>query len=144
MIKSILVVCVGNICRSPLGATLIKYNTANIKVSSAGIAALVGKSADKNIVDISAKRGLDLKGHVAVQITRDLCLLHDLILVMEKKQIDFITKFSPESRGKVMLFGHWDKEIEIPDPYRKSRDFAETVFLLLEKSSFKWSQVLNK
>ncbi|WP_444859833.1 arsenate reductase/protein-tyrosine-phosphatase family protein, partial [Escherichia coli] len=41
---------------------------------------------------------------------------------------------APEMRGKVMLFGHWDNECEIPDPYRKSRETFAAVYALLERS----------
>ncbi len=45
-------------------------------------------------------------------------------------------------RGKVMLFGHWDNECEIPDPYRKAgRRLA--VYALLERSARQWAQALN-
>ena len=49
----------------------------------------------------------------------------------------------PEMRGKVMLFGHWDSEREIPDPYRKSRDVFDAVYALLERSAHQWAQALN-
>lgn len=46
-------------------------------------------------------------------------------------------------RGKVMLFGHWDNECEIPDPYRKSRETFTAVYALLERSARQWAQALN-
>ena len=42
-----------------------------------------------------------------------------------------------------MLFGHWDAEREIPDPYRKSRDAFEAVYDLLDLSAQKWANALN-
>ena len=48
-----------------------------------------------------------------------------------------------EMRGKVMLFGHWDGEREIPDPYRKSREAFEAVYTLLDQSARQWAQALK-
>jgi protein-tyrosine phosphatase len=51
-----------------------------------------------------------------------MCREYDLILTMEKRHIHALCDIAPEMRGKVMLFGHWDNEREIPDPYRKSHE----------------------
>ncbi len=51
-----------------------------------------------------------------------MCRQYDLILVMEKRHIASLCEIAPEMRGKVVLFGHWDNEREIPDPFRKSRE----------------------
>ncbi len=63
---------------------------------------------------------LFLEGHCAAT-SCCLCRNYDLILTMEKRHIERLCEMAPEMRGKVMLFGHWDNECEIPDPYRKSR-----------------------
>lgn len=55
---------------------------------------------------------------------------YDLILTMEKRHIERLCAgMAPEMRGKVMLFGHWDNECEIPDPYRKNRTFCSGVHI---------------
>ncbi len=62
-----------------------------------------------------------------------VCREYDLILTMERLVIAALCDIAPEMRGKVMLFGHWDGEREIPDPYHKSRDaFEAAVYTLLE------------
>ena len=68
---------------------------------------------------------------------------YDLILTMEKRHIERLCEMAPEMRGKVMLFGHWDNECEIPDPYRKSRETFAAVYTLLERSARQWAQALN-
>ncbi|CST09375.1 tyrosine phosphatase [Shigella sonnei] len=62
---------------------------------------------------------------------------------MEKRHIERLCEMAPEMRGKVMLFGHWDNECEIPDPYRKSRETFAAVYTLLERSARQWAQALN-
>lgn len=143
MFNSILVVCVGNICRSPTGEALLKQLLKEKKIASAGISALVGKSADRTAKIIANEHGVSLDTHVARQFTAELSKEYDLILVMEKAHIESICRVLPEVRGKVMLFGHWNDRKEIPDPYRQSREAFEHVYTLLEDSAHKWGQALN-
>ncbi len=143
MFDSILVVCVGNICRSPTGEYLLKNLLPNKKISSAGLGALVGKSADLTASDIAQQHGISLKGHQGKQLTVSMCREYDLILVMEKGHIDAVCRLSPEVRGKTMLFGHWLGHREIADPYRQSREAFEFVYRLLDESAQKWASALS-
>ncbi|MCA5918285.1 protein tyrosine phosphatase [Pectobacterium brasiliense] len=144
MFDSILVVCVGNICRSPTGERLLKQALPTKKISSAGLGALVGKSADATAADVANQHNLSLDGHEAQQLTSALCRQYDLILVMEKGHIDGVCRIAPEVRGKTMLFGRWLNQQEIADPYRKSREAFEFVYLQLEQSAQKWVQALSR
>ncbi|KGA42907.1 protein tyrosine phosphatase [Pectobacterium odoriferum] len=144
MFDSILVVCVGNICRSPTGERLLKQALPTKKIASAGLGALVGKPADETATDVANQHNLSLEGHEAQQLTSALCRQYDLILVMEKEHIDGVCRIVPEVRGKTMLYGHWLNQQEIADPYRKSREAFEFVYLQLEQSAQKWAQVLSR
>ncbi|WP_312055480.1 protein tyrosine phosphatase [Pantoea brenneri] len=144
MITSVLVVCVGNICRSPTGERLFKRALPNTQVSSAGLGALVGRPADQTASDVAAAHGLSLEGHQAQQLTAEMCRNVDLILVMEKRQIEQVNRIDPAARGKTMLLGHWLNQREIADPYRKSREAFEEVYGLLENATQKWVNVLSR
>ncbi|MBL5902088.1 protein tyrosine phosphatase [Serratia fonticola] len=144
MFDSILVVCVGNICRSPIGERLLKRLMPEKTISSAGVSALVGKPADEMAVIVSIENNLSLEGHVACQLTRKQCLEYDLILVMEKKHQEIVCNIAPEVRGKVMLFGHWNNQESIGDPYRKSKEFFELVYGQLNTSALTWAEKLNR
>ncbi|MDC9819010.1 protein tyrosine phosphatase [Pectobacterium polonicum] len=144
MFDSILVVCVGNICRSPTGERLLKQALPAKKIASAGLGALVGKPADGMATEVASDHHLSLEGHEAQQLTSTLCRQYDLILVMEKGHIDGVSRVAPEVRGKTMLFGHWLNQQEIADPYRKSREAFEFVYSQLEQSAQKWVQALNR
>lgn len=79
-------VCVGNICRSPMAEALVAHRLAGmpgVATASAGISALVGRPADGLAQELMAARGLDLSGHRARQLTPELATSFDLILVME-------------------------------------------------------------
>lgn len=73
MFDSILIVCVGNICRSPIGERLLKELLPSKVVSSAGISALVGNSADEKAASVANKYGVSLDGHIAQQLTAEMC-----------------------------------------------------------------------
>ncbi|EKZ6357084.1 TPA: protein tyrosine phosphatase [Klebsiella aerogenes] len=144
MFDSILVVCTGNICRSPIGERLIKAKRPGIKVDSAGTGALVGHKADESAIRVAEINGLSLDGHLGKQFTQKLASQYGLILVMEKRHIEHIDRIAPEARGKVMLFGHWLNQQEIPDPYRKSDEAFSYVFQLLNKASQLWVEKLAR
>ncbi|MCE9679169.1 low molecular weight phosphotyrosine protein phosphatase [Shewanella sp. AS1] len=143
MFEKILVVCVGNICRSPTAEYRLKALLPNKQVSSAGISALVDKGADSTATEVAAQHGLDLQAHRARQLTADLCHQADLILVMEQGHINAVTKLAPEARGKTMLLGRWlNTESglqDIPDPYRQSKEAFEHVYSLIDAAAEAWA-----
>ncbi|PCR37269.1 protein tyrosine phosphatase, partial [Klebsiella pneumoniae] len=98
MLNSILVVCTGNICRSPIAERFLRQGLPNMKIDSAGTGALIGHEADESAVKIAAFHGLSLDGHKGQQFTSSLGRHYDLILVMEKKHLEQISQISPEAR----------------------------------------------
>ncbi|MCL1123887.1 low molecular weight protein-tyrosine-phosphatase [Shewanella surugensis] len=147
MFNKILVVCVGNICRSPSGEYLLKKLLPHKQVDSAGIATeksrLSGKPADAMAVQIASKNEVNLTPHKARQLTAQLCQEYDLILVMEKGHIDAVTKISPSARGKTMLFGQWIGQQDIPDPYKLSQEAFEYAYELIDKSANTWAEKIK-
>lgn len=147
MFNNILVVCVGNICRSPIGERALQQLLPNKTVASAGVAVekshLTGKSADATATDVAAEHGISLKNHAARQLTPALCREFDLILVMEQGHINAVTSIAPEARGKTMLFSQWLSKQDIPDPYRQSKEAFEHAYKLIEASAQAWVQKLN-
>ena len=142
MFEKILVVCVGNICRSPTGERLLRERLPGRQVSSAGVSALVDKPADKVASEVAQQHGFSLEGHSARQLTRELCQDADLILVMEKGHISAVTAIDPGARGKTMLFGQWLHKKSIPDPYRQNDEMFEAVFEQLETAATRWAEKL--
>lgn len=139
MIKTVLVVCVGNICRSPLGERLLQSHAPHLSVTSAGIGALVGKSADETASDVAEARGVSLDGHVARQFDATLGQTADLILVMEAGHKAQIARDTPQLSGKTMLFDHWVGANGIPDPYRRSAEFHGLVYDQVEAAAKAWA-----
>jgi protein-tyrosine phosphatase len=145
-VTSILVVCVGNICRSPVGerqlAAQLAARGASVTVSSAGIGALVGQGADATASQVAAGHGLSLEGHVARQFTRALGAAQDLILVMEPGHRREIARSAPDLSGRVMLFDHWLGGSGIEDPYRRSPEMHEAVFARITLAAEAWAAKL--
>ena len=143
MIKSVLVVCVGNICRSPVGERILAKSCPSLRVESAGIAALEGHPADKTISEIATQNGVSLDGHVARQFTAEMAADFDLILALEKGHIRVITEKAPAASGKTMLLGQWLSANEIADPYRKSSEFYQLVYDQVTEACAAWASKLG-
>uniref|UniRef100_A0A8I0CWI2 protein-tyrosine-phosphatase n=1 Tax=Pseudomonas tritici TaxID=2745518 RepID=A0A8I0CWI2_9PSED len=143
MIHSILVVCTGNICRSPIGERLLRQQMPGLTVASAGVSGLVGHSADARAQEVAALHGISLEGHIAQKLSLELMRAYDLILAMEPEHLNHISSIAPEIRGRSLLFGQWLQPREIPDPFRKSHEAYEYVFDLLGKASREWTQRLS-
>lgn len=143
MIQSILVVCTGNICRSPLGERLLQQHLPALSIASAGTCGLAGHPADRRARQIAAMHGLSLADRVARPLTAAMMREYDLILAMEPGQINRISLMAPEVRGKALLFGQWLRVQEIPDPYGKSIEAFDYVFRLLGEASQEWTNRLT-
>jgi len=145
MVNKILMVCVGNICRSPMAEAILKHRAqiANVPltVSSAGIAALVGRSAVSEVQTLLAREGIDCSAHRARQLTSAMLLEADLVLVMEKNHRQEIERTFPSVCGKVHLLGKWEN-FEIPDPYKKSQQIFQDTHQLIIQGLDQWQAKL--
>lgn len=142
-LRQILVVCTGNICRSPAAAGLLAAHMER-DVTSAGTHALLGHRADARTLRLAERRGISLSGHRSRQLTHQMCHQSDLILVMEKGHIDYIASLAPEARGKTLLLGHWLDRVEIADPWQKNDVCFEQIFDQIEHAVWLWASVLNR
>ena len=130
MIRHILVVCVGNICRSPMAEALLRDGLRGkdeIKVESAGLGALVGHPAADFAVELMREQDVDITSHRARQLHADMVSAADLILVMELGHKKAIDEMDQAARGKVHRLGEW-RDTDIGDPYRQPKAaFAEAL-----------------
>lgn len=123
--NNILVVCVGNICRSPIAAALLKHHYPQKHIDSAGLSAVVGQHADDKAMAVMALDNIDMSDHIAKQISEDLVKKADLIFTMSINQTKWIESQWPHCRGKTFKLGHWiDKDIA--DPYGHDQLAFET------------------
>lgn len=138
--KNILVLCIGNICRSPLAEALLAKNFPSLNISSAGLSAMVGYPADSNSIEVAIENGLDISLHKARQVDAIMCQSADLILVMERFHRSLLVQRFPLAQGKVFCIS----DVDIEDPYKKSKIFFNKAYneILLGVNS--WSPKLNK
>ena len=143
MYHNILIVCLGNICRSPTAERIMQKKLPGHRISSAGITALAGKDADFQAIKTALKHGVIVAGHTARQLTAQMCEQADLILVMEPCQIDMVADIHPPARSKTMLFAQWLPKKTVPDPYKQSSEMFEAVFEQLNAAADTWKTKLN-
>jgi protein-tyrosine phosphatase len=133
--KTILFVCTGNTCRSPMAVGLLK-NALNIRknkdiqIISAGVIASNGLPASPNAIKVMAEKGIDISDHKTLSLTKDIIERSDLIFVMTQwhklevigllerpgKQVYLIKEFVPRNLSVV-------NDLEVPDPIGKSIEF---------------------
>jgi protein-tyrosine phosphatase len=139
---NILVVCVGNICRSPMAEALLKQRYPDKAIDSAGVGALVGYPADPAALEIMTKQQLDINNHVAKQIDEKLVLKADLIFTMSDSQTKWIEERWPFCRGKTFKLGHWTDN-DIADPYRHEITAFETAYQDIVDGLEQWADKIS-
>ena len=144
MFRNILVVCLGNVCRSPVAEFLFRRELGerDIRVSSAGLGALVGQPMDENAMALLKERGIDASEHRARQLEPSMLREADLILAMEQRHLNSVARLAPEASGKVFLFDKWHAGGDVPDPYRRSQRVFEQVHASIERGVGSWLRYL--
>jgi len=120
----ILLVCTGNICRSPLAAALLQRALTDrgiegMDVSSAGTGAWDGAPVSEGAYLVGLERGLDLSAHRARLLTRELIEEADLVLTMARHHRARVDELGGE--GRVFVLGEYagreGDEAEVSDPF---------------------------
>jgi len=133
-VQSVLFVCKGNICRSPLAEvyfqSLVEKEGRQMTVRSAGLETTPGKPAHVNARVVALEQGLSLDTHATTQVHKELIDQSDLIIVMEIVQKNRIYSLYPNTKGKVVLLGRFDSvgSLEIADPYSGTSEDFQSCF----------------
>ena len=138
----ILMVCLGNICRSPIAGGLLKskLNHNNFFIDSAGTGSWhVGNKPDLRSITVSKTHHIDISNQKARQFTYEDYINFDHIYVMDqsnKKNVLLLAK-TPEDRNKVQLILNElipNSNLEVPDPYYDEDQGFENVFQILDRA----------
>jgi protein-tyrosine phosphatase len=125
-VTSILTVCTGNICRSPLAEQLLRarLDPEAFRVSSAGTSAMVGDSMDPDAADQSRLLGGDPDGFVARQLRGALIVASDLVLTATRAHRDAIVRDYPRAAGRIFTLAEFagigEADIAVADRERGS------------------------
>lgn len=139
-IRSVIFVCRGNICRSPLAefyfAGKAKEKGHSITAKSAGIETHPGKPAHTLAKGIARQHGISLERHATTPLYKDLLQQSDLVLVMEVAQKDRLAKLYPQEQQKVFVLGQFCKggSLDIDDPYCGTQDDFRVCFERIRES----------
>lgn len=141
--KRILVVCMGNICRSPTGEAVLRAKAeelgVDVDIDSAGtIGYHTGNTPDSRAMAAGKQRGYSFKGMRARQVSVQDFEDFDLVLAADKANLADLLDICPaEHRHKVSLFLSYSNSSydEIPDPYYGGDDGFELVLDLIEEAS---------
>lgn len=118
--KSILFVCLGNICRSPLAQgiaeKLIREKQLDIKVDSAGTGDWhIGEAPCLNSIKVASINGIDISLQKGRQVSEADLKNYELIVALDDSNYDNLKKMGAESLVKLGHFGHNNEDV--PDPF---------------------------
>ena len=138
-------VCLGNICRSPLAEGILrkKIRNTNIIVDSAGTAGYhIGKIPDKRSIEIAAKYNINLQNQKARQFNTTDFKKFDIIYAMDNQNYNHLRSLTSNNteRQKIKLILdelNPNTHESVPDPYYGGIDGFLNVYNLLDKACYK-------
>jgi protein-tyrosine phosphatase len=143
-IKSVLFVCMGNICRSPSAEAVFRHKAISqglsLRIDSAGtVGAHAKEKPDHRAQKVGVERGYSFDGIKARKVTPKDFEDFDLILAMDNANLEDLIKVAPEHlQGKAVLFldfANNHEESEVPDPYYGGANGFRFVLDLVEDAS---------
>lgn len=149
--KKVLMICLGNICRSPLAEGILqsKVNKDKVFVDSAGTGGYhIGNAPDPRSIEVALQNGLDISHQKCRKFTVEDFDNFDFIYVMDKGNYMEINNASRKSSDmdKVKLIMEEVKpnaNLSVPDPYFGADNGFENVFKMLDEACEKIANKLN-
>ncbi|MBK6941710.1 MAG: low molecular weight phosphotyrosine protein phosphatase [Planctomycetes bacterium] len=138
----VLFVCLGNICRSPLGEGIFRSLVEQrgladrFEIDSAGTGDWhVGEPPDPRSIAIAAHHGIDIRGQRARQVSGDDFAHFDLVLAMDRaNERDLLARCPAEQHPRVRRLREYDPQSghDVPDPWFGTHGF-DLVFAMVER-----------
>lgn len=141
IIRSVMFVCTGNICRSPMAEAIFEKmvpGEADIRVFSTGTHAKEGNLATENSAVVSKSAGLDLSNHRAKRLSGEMVGQADIILAMEPLHIEHILCLDLWAKDKTFNLARFAANCQtdgdmIPDPYGGSLREYQICFRMIHE-----------
>lgn len=148
---SVMFVCLGNICRSPLAEGIFRHKirhaglTSRFRIDSAGTGNWHhGKSPDPRSIDVATKYGIDIATQRARQVTRGDFNAFDIILAMDADNLATLRRLAPPTApARLRLFIETPPQ-DVPDPYYGGAEGFETVYRIIEEGCSGLLHELNR
>ncbi len=147
-IKSIIFVCTGNTCRSPMAEALMKKllseeNINDIDVFSRGISVFENSPASDNSIEACKKYDIDLSYHKSKLLSADEIKMASLILTMTSEHKQAIISFMPECKDKIFSIYEFafGQNKNISDPFGATQDVYEKC---LDEIAVCLNEIVNK
>ena len=126
-VRSVLFVCLGNICRSPFAGRLAENRYPNLAITfgSAGIKASQSDRSPERACEAATAFGVSLQSHRPVAINRSLVDASDLIVAMEASQVEQLRTTYPDAANRITLLALFDDQARgydrhcIEDPFMR-------------------------
>ena len=146
---SVLVVCTGNICRSPTGEGVLRHLAEKrglgdkVRVRSAGTHDYhIGDCPDSRTLRHAKQRGYDLSAQRAMHLSREHFHEYDYMLAMDRGHLRIMKNMAPAgARAKLGMFleasARWKGE-EVPDPYYGGPEGFDLVLDMVEEAAERW------
>ena len=138
-LRTVVLVCTGNICRSPMAEALLRTKLARerlahrVRVRSAGTHGLDGYPASEHAISVLSDMGIDITGHRARSTTQEIIDEADLLLAMTDRHVEFVRRHFKRAEGKLYLLSEMvDEDFDIRDPYGGTRQEYAVCALQLE------------
>jgi protein-tyrosine phosphatase len=140
---TVLMICDGNICRSPMAALVLSHLMPALDVESAGLSAVIGGKLEPEAAVLLAKRGIDGGAHIARPMNQLMVKSAQLILVMTEQHKDEIEWRYQFSKGRIFRVGEYDG-VDIGDPYGRGQLAFDAAFERIERGLEKWIPILRR
>jgi protein-tyrosine phosphatase len=145
--RKILVVCHGNVCRSPYLQAVLQRALPELAVKSAGFFG-AGRPVPQLSVVLSAERGLDLSRYRSRPLTRSTVGNADLVIVMDSFQARQLARSFPIDRARIVVAGDLDPLFgasrSITDPWNQSSDVFASSFDRLDRCAATLVSILQR
>jgi protein-tyrosine phosphatase len=144
---TILIVCEGNVCRSPYMAAVLRQLLPDIEIVAAGLIGS-GRAMPEHGLAIATQRGLDLTAHRSQRLSREMTNRADLVVVMDARQAAHVRRAFHVAADRVILAGDLDPDGSrgrtIRDPWQQSRRVFESSFSRIDRASVVLSRALRR
>ena len=147
--RSILFVCTGNICRSPLAEGVFRdLASPSMLLDSAGLGSWhVGEPPDLRSIKVAARHGLGIDSQVCRMVTAGDFSRFDVMLGMDRSHVAALERQRPEGAGaRVALFMPFctGKQLDVPDPFYGDMSDFEKVYGMVRAAAEDWFKTAGR